>query len=84
MTVTLFVPDIPEFSPLVRAAEKVGTCEVRPARNGYWRIEAEKEVCFLRKDLRLTQAIWNSALSGGYCGRILEYGRDVLRIVSEE
>jgi len=84
VTVTLFVPNIPEFSPLVRAAEGVGTCTVRPARNGDWRIEADTEVCFLRKELRLTPAMWNSALSGGYCGRIVEYGRDVLRIVSED
>jgi hypothetical protein len=84
MTVTLFVPDIPEFSPLVRAAETVGDCRVRPARGGYWRIDADREMRFSCKDLGLTPAIWNSALSGGFCGRIVEYGRDVMRIVSEE
>jgi hypothetical protein len=84
MTVTLFIPDIPEFSPLLRAAERVTSCTVRPARNGYWRVQAESEMCFSRKELGLTPAIWNSALSGGFCGRIVEYGRDIMRIVSEE
>jgi hypothetical protein len=84
VTVTLFIPDIPEFAPLVRAAEKVAACDVRPPRGGYWRIEATEEICFSRKELGLTPAIWNSALSGGFCGRIVEYGRDVMRIVRED
>jgi hypothetical protein len=84
MTVTLFVPDIPEFSPLVRAAEKMHSCKVRRGRDGYWRVEADREMSFSRKEMGLTPAIWNSALSGGFCGRIVEYGRDVMRIVSEE
>lgn len=83
MSVTLFIPDIPEFLPLVRAAEKVSSCTVQGARGGYWRVEAEREMVFSRKQLGLTPALWNSALSGGFCGRIVEYGRDVLRIESE-
>jgi hypothetical protein len=84
MTVILFVPDIPEFSPLLRAAEKVGECRIKPPRGGYWRIEADREMRFSRKELALPPAIWNSALSGGFSGRLVEYGRDVMRIVSEE
>ena len=84
MTVILFVPDIPEFSPLVRAAEKLADCAVRPSHGGYFRIEADRELCFARKELGLTPALWNSALSGGFCGRIVEYGRDLMRIASED
>lgn len=78
MSVTVFVPDIPEFMPLVRAAERVGDCQVRPPLEGYWRIDGERELRFVRKELALTPALWNSALSGGFYGQIVEYGRDIV------
>ena len=84
MSVTIFVPDIPEFLPLIRAAETVATCTVQRPRNGYWRVESEREISFSRRPLGLSPAIWNSALSGGFRGRIAEYGRDFMRIVSED
>lgn len=84
MSVTIFVPDIPEFAPLVRAAERSPGCEVRAPRNGYWRLEAQAELAFSRKQLGLGPALWNSALSGGFRGRIVEYGRDEMRIVGED
>jgi hypothetical protein len=80
----IFVPDIPEFLPLVRAAEKVDGCVVREPQAGYWRVEAERELRFSRKGLGLGPAIWNSALSGGFCGKIVEYGRDSMVIASED
>lgn len=82
--VTIFVANIPEFMPLVRAAEKAPGCSVRQPANGYWRLESEDELRFVRKQLGLGPALWNSALSGGYRGRIVEYGRDEMRIVSED
>jgi hypothetical protein len=83
MTVTIFVPDIPEFLPLVRAAEGVEGCVVLKPNNGYWRVESAHELRFSRKSLGLDHAIWNSALSGGFRGRIVEYGRDSMIIESE-
>lgn len=80
--VTLFVPDLPEFAALVEASRKSATCEVQQPLAGYWRIVAE-ELHFNRKTLGLKPALWNSALSGGFEGRIAEYGRDDLRIVNE-
>lgn len=82
MTVTVYVLDIAEFEPLLKAASAAG-CKVREPVRGYWRIEAEHVLEFSRKDLGLGPALWNSALSGGFCGRIAEYGRDVMRIESE-
>ena len=82
--VTIFVPDIPEFMPLISGARKTAGCRVREAIRGYWRIEADHEIRFERKALGLGPALWNSALAGGLQGRIVEYGRDVMRIVSEE
>jgi hypothetical protein len=84
MTVTIYVPDLPEFLPLVRSAEKVEKCTILAPRNGYWRIEAECEIQFSRKALGLGHAIWNSALSGGFRGRIVEYGRDEMRLDCED
>jgi hypothetical protein len=84
MTVMIFVPDIPEFLPLVRAAETVDGCVVIAAQNGYWRVEGKQRLQFSRKELGLGPAIWNSALSGGFIGRIVEYGRDTMVIEAEE
>ena len=81
--VTIFVPDIPEFEPLLRAAKSQGSCIVRAAERGYWRIEAEHTIQFSRKAMGLGPALWNSALSGGFRGQIVEYGRDLMRIESQ-
>ena len=82
--VILFIPDIPELMPLVRAAQTIATCRVLEPCDDYWRVEAEQELQFSRRAMALGPAIWNSALSGVFRGRIVEYGRDVLRIVSED
>jgi hypothetical protein len=82
--VTIFVPDIPELSPLVHAARRVTQCQVEPPRRGYWQITAPGEIRFRRDDLGLTHALWNSALSGGFCGRIVEYTSDALCVASED
>jgi len=81
--VRIFVPDIPEFAPLLEGARKAGNCRVLKPEHGYWRIEADHEIRFERKALGLGPALWNSALTGGFRGRIVEYGRDVMRIESE-
>lgn len=83
MTVRIFVPDIPEFMPLITAARAVGDCAVREPAKGYWRIESADEIRLERKAMGLGPALWNSALTGGFRGRILEYGRDVMRIENE-
>lgn len=80
----VFVPDIPEFMPLIEGAVSFGKYTVREPKNGYWRIESSGQIIFTRKELGLGPALWNSALTGGYCGRILEYDRDSIRIESED
>ena len=77
----IFVPDIPEFMPVIDGAKTVETCRVTEPRDGYWRIEADHEISFERRALKLGPALWNSALTGGFIGSIAEYGRDTLRIV---
>jgi hypothetical protein len=82
--VTIFVPDIPELSGLIDAARRELECKLEPPRAGYWRITAPREVRFRRDALGLSRALWNSALSGGFCGRVVEYTSDALCIASEE
>lgn len=83
MTVRIFVPDLPEFEAVVNAARNAGNCSIIAPIAGHWRIEADKAIRFERKLLRLGPALWNSALTGGYQGRIVEYSRDVLLIEGE-
>jgi hypothetical protein len=84
MTVTVFVPDLPEFQPLLRSAGAKADCTVSAARAGYWRIQAQRELHFLRRELGLGPALWNSALSGGFQGRIVRYDRNEMSLVSED
>jgi catechol 2,3-dioxygenase-like lactoylglutathione lyase family enzyme len=81
--VVIFVPDIAEFSAVIAAVRQAGHCEMLPPKNGYWRIQSERELQFQRKALGLGPALWNSMLSGGFRGRITEYSRDILRIEAE-
>lgn len=81
--VTIFVPDLPEFAPLLDGARAVGS-RIEPPARGYWRIVSDGELSFRRKELGLGPALWNSALTGGFIGRIAEYDRDVLRIESRD
>lgn len=78
--ITVFVPDLPEFMPLVEAARAQGVGDVRGPEAGYWRLDGEGELVFRRRELGLGPALWNSALTGGFRGRILEFSRDIMRI----
>lgn len=80
MSVTVFVPDIPEFRTVIDAAKTLPDCRLHAPLRGYWRIESDTTLSFDRKAMRLGPALWYSMLSGGFSGRILEFGRDRLRI----
>jgi hypothetical protein len=83
MSVTIFVPDLPDFMPLVQAVRSVQDVQLIEPRRGYWRICASSRISFSRKGLGLRVALWYSMLAGGFTGRITEYGRDILTIESE-
>jgi hypothetical protein len=80
--VTIFVPDIPEFATLIAAMRAVEGCTVGEPRKGYWRISSASEICLHRKALGLGPALWNSMLTGGFRGSIVDYSRDVFRVVA--
>ncbi|QRG07251.1 hypothetical protein EZH22_02080 [Xanthobacter dioxanivorans] len=82
--VRIFIPNIPEFTPVWESARAVTGCVVKEPLNGYWRIEAPDKITFGRKALGLGPALWNSALTGGFVGRIVEYSRDTMCIESKD
>jgi len=79
----IYVPDFPEFQPFLDGAAHAGQCRIVAPENGYWRIEADDELRFHRKEIGLGPALWNSALAGGFRGKIVEYGRDIMRIAAK-
>jgi hypothetical protein len=82
--VVVFIPDLKEFLPLLHAARAIEGCTVSGPVKGYWQAEAKSQLVFTRKAMGLGPALWNSALTGGFCGRITEFGRDRLVIDSED
>ena len=83
MTVTIFVPDLPDFNPVIRAISGKADITLIPPKAGYWQLQAPDRVSFSRKGLGLRVALWYSMLAGGYCGRMVEYSRDTLIIENE-
>lgn len=81
--VTLYVADLEEFRPVLDGARQLEGCSINGPFSGYWVVEAAEEIRFQRKALGLRVALWNSALAGGFIGRIAQYDRDTLRIVNE-
>ena len=82
MTVTIFVPDLPDFMPVIEGVKRQGDVQLLPPQAGYWRVQASQRISFTRKGLGLRVALWYSMLAGGFCGRLSEYSRD--RLVIEE
>ena len=79
---SIFVLDVEEFSPIVRDAGQRPELRLSGPANGYWRIEADEEICFVRKKLGFKPAVWNGALTGGLIGDVAQFDNDILRIVS--
>lgn len=81
MMPTIFVLDVEEFSPLVAHARQRSELRVVGPIKGYWRIEADTEIQFSRKELGFKPAVWNGALTGGLIGNVVQFDKDLLRIV---
>lgn len=84
MTVTIYVPDLPDFSPVITGVRGQPAINLIAPKAGYWQIESPDRLVFSRKGLGLRVALWYSMLAGGYCGRMVEYSRDTLIIESED
>lgn len=79
--IRIFVPDVPEFAALVRAAKQREGCRVSRPLPQYTLIESAQPLEFSRKELGLKPAVWYGLFTGGVAGRIERFDRDLVRIV---
>ena len=78
---TIFVLDVPEFSPLVEHARQRSTYTVAGPKRGYYRIDAPGAIEFERRSLGFKPAVWHGALTGGLIGRIEYFDNDRMRLL---
>mgnify|MGYP001563030745 CR=1 FL=1 len=83
MSVVIYVADLPEFAPVVDGARQQASCTISKTANGYWKIESPHQIRFVRKELGMGPALWNSALSGGFRGRIVGFDRNEMCLQAE-
>lgn len=81
MKIKLFVPRLPEFAPLVKAARARPSCTLTNPLPGYEVIESSEALEFARKELGLKPAVWYGLFTGGLKGRIELFDRERVRIV---
>ena len=77
----IYVPDVPEFAPLLEAARAEAACRVVSHGQAYQRIESDGPLEFSRKALGVKPAIWYGLFTGGVDGVIERFDRDVVRLV---
>jgi hypothetical protein len=82
--ITMYVLDVPEFKPLVVAAQGDARCRVAPAQRGYWKIESDIALSFERRAMQLKPAIWYGAFTGGLDGAITDFGKDQVHVVAAD
>ena len=75
------VANVPEFLGLIDSVRGHDYVQISDARHGYITISSDDELVFFRREAGFKPAVWYSCLSGGVGGRIVEYGRETLRIV---
>jgi hypothetical protein len=79
----IFVLDVPEFRNIIDHAQGREDLRVADAGQGYYRIEADGDLRYNRRELQFNPAIWYSVFSGGLVGRIAEFGRTDV-VISDE
>jgi len=78
----IYVLDVPEFRALVDFSQQQPGYRVGELGNGYFRIESEGDLVFNRKTLKFKPAVWYGIFTGGLDGRIVQFDRDLVRIVA--
>ena len=78
----IYVLDVPEFRALVPGSKEPCRHRVTNLGNGYYRVEADDELVFNRKELGFKPAVWYGAFTGGLDGKIVQFDRDTVRIVA--
>ena len=77
---TLFIPDVPEFSPIVRHCQQDASFTVTGPRLGYLRISRAGHITLERKALGFKHALWYSCLTGGMMGKVQRFDHEALVI----
>jgi hypothetical protein len=79
--VVVYVLDVAEFQEIVEAARRRPECRVEKSDKGYYRIEADSEIVFNRKEMKMKPAVWYGLFTGGLNGEIAEFGREQVRVI---
>lgn len=77
---SLFVLDVPEFSPLVEAARKKPELTILGPKAGYFRIATDGQLRIRRDETGLPEALWFGAFTAGYDGEELVIDSDQFSI----
>ena len=56
-------------------------CRVRDGHPEYAVIEADSEIIFDRKQMKMKPAVWYGIFTGGLEGEIADFGRDQVRVI---
>ena len=59
----IYVLDVPEFRALTQGSKEPGRHRVTNLGNGYYRVEADDELVFNRKELGFKPAVWYGAFT---------------------
>lgn len=79
--IRVYVLKVPEFQGLVETARKMKQCRIREDHPEYAVIEADSEIIFDRKQMRMKPAVWYGIFTGGLEGEIADFGRDQVRVI---
>lgn len=79
--IRVYVLKVPEFRGLVETARKMAQCRVRDGHPEYAVIEADSEIIFDRKQMKMKPAVWYGIFTGGLEGEIADFGRDQVRVI---
>lgn len=79
--VRVYVLNVAEFLPLVETAREMPQCRVSDLVGDYYTIEADSEIIFNRKQMKMKPAVWYGIFTGGLDGEIAEFGREEVRVI---
>ena len=79
--IRVYVLDAPEFTPLVDTARAMPQCRISGPEKHYYTIEADGEIIFNRKHMKMKPAVWYGIFTGGLDGEIADFGRDEVRVI---
>jgi hypothetical protein len=79
--VVVYVLDVPEFHEIVQTARRKPGCRITRSDKGYFRIEADSEIVFNRREMKMKPAVWYGLFTGGLNGEIAEFGREEVRVI---